>query len=671
MELELDNTEIVFDFEINAFNNSSGEETSYPFININGEMIHDDELKRLLRSDKKKDKKRRKQLVTDIIEQDYRNVFKYILFCGYKLDEILNDREQTALHLTFYNNPGYLLEPNGAFLVPNCTSDINHTDSKGLTHLHVACVIGNIELVKKLLENKSINVNAPYRFDKGDYGRGELNPLHFAVLNLRLDIVKLLLENGADVHATDFLGRTPLHIACGVSNYRPCYSWTKDWKIVEILVKHQSKVNALDNYGNTPLLSIYENYFLYDVDFLYRVYINDTEYQRSELSAVDLIKAQSKKLEILMSHGADISVRNRNGNTIIHCIINDLKTLRTPSHASNISFNDAYHTKIIQTVISADSKQANLVNNQNETPLLLAVSYLSLDIVKILLKCDIDLKNFKFDDKNQNCFKHLCIVPNFETVKNLINIQKLLLSKGYNMSLQDNLVIFKFFTHDFDDCKCRKALDSYDILFKIMNLLYFGSTAHIKHVLKSLDLSALAAIEDSFNYLIDDQLLKNFVNYLRYMEYADLYLDQQVKDVVNELYLTFNEMITKITFEKPAVELRRLKSKKLRSNISLHEIMMKHPHDVYHFIKDLNFGEKYLKDFPVYGNIIKGHSTRAIIRNHLEQSMYPYIEKLLFPLLPDSCCHEILYYLSNEDVLNVAIAISYSVVKIPNTISTL
>lgn len=43
-------------------------------------------------------------------------------------------------------------------------------------------------------------------------------PLHLACRRENTQIVNILLENGAEVNATDGLGDTPLHIACENSN---------------------------------------------------------------------------------------------------------------------------------------------------------------------------------------------------------------------------------------------------------------------------------------------------------------------------------------------------------------------------------------------------------------------------------------------------------------------
>jgi len=70
----------------------------------------------------------------------------------------------------------------------------------------------------------------------------EYTPLHWAALHNRLEVVNLLLANGADVNASPDTGHTPLH--AGYSNAR----------IVRALLANQANPNAKTKEGKTPLL---------------------------------------------------------------------------------------------------------------------------------------------------------------------------------------------------------------------------------------------------------------------------------------------------------------------------------------------------------------------------------------------------------------------------------
>lgn len=70
-----------------------------------------------------------------------------------------------------------------------------------------ATLSGHYEVVKLLIEHGA-DVNAR----KGTYNTVEI-PLMYAVQYERFDIAKLLIDNGADVNTKDNDGKTPLMIA--------------------------------------------------------------------------------------------------------------------------------------------------------------------------------------------------------------------------------------------------------------------------------------------------------------------------------------------------------------------------------------------------------------------------------------------------------------------------
>ncbi|KAF8535973.1 ankyrin repeat-containing domain protein [Trichophaea hybrida] len=73
-------------------------------------------------------------------------------------------------------------------------------------------------------------------------GKGRA-PLHIVC---HPDVAKVLLDNGADVHATDVSGCTPLHPSAHG------YSFQSD-DITRVLFEHGADVNAKDLDGRTPL----------------------------------------------------------------------------------------------------------------------------------------------------------------------------------------------------------------------------------------------------------------------------------------------------------------------------------------------------------------------------------------------------------------------------------
>lgn len=102
--------------------------------------------------------------------------------------------------------------------------------------IHDAAQKGDLQRVRELLE---ANPNLANQKDSG-FGR---TPLHWAARGVHLDVLRLLLEKGADPKAEDNSGITALHSACegGLA------------KIVEILIEKDFYVNKPDRYGFSPL----------------------------------------------------------------------------------------------------------------------------------------------------------------------------------------------------------------------------------------------------------------------------------------------------------------------------------------------------------------------------------------------------------------------------------
>lgn len=109
---------------------------------------------------------------------------------------------------------------------------------KGLTSdwpLHVACGLGDVERVKKLLA-EGAKVDEPNNGWKN-------TPLHFAAGGGHVDVAKVLVEQGAKLDATNVLGAQPLHVCAGADTL----------EFAKWLVAEGVDMNVPDYDGNTPL----------------------------------------------------------------------------------------------------------------------------------------------------------------------------------------------------------------------------------------------------------------------------------------------------------------------------------------------------------------------------------------------------------------------------------
>jgi ankyrin repeat protein len=107
-------------------------------------------------------------------------------------------------------------------------------DERGRSFLHVGCRAGDVDLVRRMLE---------YGADVGARDSGGQTPLHVACQNGHVDSARLMLAAGADPNARDLQGLTPLHLAC-MSDHDDC---------ARVLLRGGADVNARELWDVTPL----------------------------------------------------------------------------------------------------------------------------------------------------------------------------------------------------------------------------------------------------------------------------------------------------------------------------------------------------------------------------------------------------------------------------------
>jgi len=148
-----------------------------------------------------------------------------------------------AIHIAAYNdNPGVVIllcQEYGVDVNCSISETLEEKPKKGITALEWAARMGHTEVVKLLLDNKA-DVNASRHTDGA-------TPLHVAAQEGHTEVVKLLLDNKADVNASmHTVGSTPLLILIAAYNGHT--------EIVKLLLDNNADVNAsMRTVGSTPL----------------------------------------------------------------------------------------------------------------------------------------------------------------------------------------------------------------------------------------------------------------------------------------------------------------------------------------------------------------------------------------------------------------------------------
>ncbi|XP_044026576.1 histone-lysine N-methyltransferase EHMT2 isoform X3 [Siniperca chuatsi] len=151
------------------------------------------------------------------------------------------------------------------FLVQN-GGCVYHVEEDGYTGLHHAAKLGNLEIVNMLLETGQVDVNAQ---DSGGW-----TPIIWAAEHKHVEVIKALLNRGADVTISDKELNVCLHWAAYAGNV----------DIAELVLNSGCSLASVNMHGDTPLhIAAREGY----------------------LECVTL----------LLSRGADIDIMNREGDT--------------------------------------------------------------------------------------------------------------------------------------------------------------------------------------------------------------------------------------------------------------------------------------------------------------------------------------------------------------------
>jgi ankyrin repeat protein len=209
------------------------------------------------------------------------------------------------------------------------------------------------------------------------YGK---TPLIWSAEYGRQEVVRLLLEQGADVNANDRRKRTALYWAVG----------NRDEAIVRLLLKHHADVNSRDDGGREVLpravwdqqIAIVQLLVEYEADVNARA---DTGgYRTAEEWSVlheAAYNGTEKIVELLLKFGASIRAETTKGQTALHMAAKN-------GHAGAVK----------QLLLALERKNSSLMraatdrkNNKGKTPLHQAAKNGQDEVVQLLLRHNVDV----------------------------------------------------------------------------------------------------------------------------------------------------------------------------------------------------------------------------------------------------------------------------------------
>ena len=215
-------------------------------------------------------------------------------------------------------------------------ADVNSVDFEGWSALSYAINNGDIEIAKLLLTNKAKI--------KGEL----LLAIKSPIIESRIDMMKLLIDNKANINYTDDDGFTPLNIAIETGNMETAkllitngadvnslmqdgvsligYAIAQNnMDLLQILIENGANINNTngDSWADTPLMTASR----LGLDNVVRILLS----RNADINAVDMngntalhtaaLNSQLSVIKLLLEKNPNLDIQNKVGNTALHLAV--------------------------------------------------------------------------------------------------------------------------------------------------------------------------------------------------------------------------------------------------------------------------------------------------------------------------------------------------------------
>jgi ankyrin repeat protein len=167
-------------------------------------------------------------------------------------------------------------------------------------------------------------------------------PLHAAAAGYRKDMLKALLQNGADVAAVNRRGATALHYATDGAPESPCWNPKAQFDTISLLIDAGASPDAFDKSGVAPLHRAVRQRCSTAVDCLLRkgasvrlknksgstpLHLAVQNTGKSGSGSPEAKALQKEIIKLLLQAGASPKDRDGSGNTALESATGDAKSL--------------------------------------------------------------------------------------------------------------------------------------------------------------------------------------------------------------------------------------------------------------------------------------------------------------------------------------------------------
>ena len=286
------------------------------------------------------------------------------------------------------------------------------------TPLHFAVMDSKLEMVRFLL-SRGANIEAVGKFG---------TPLQLAVNLAETDIIKLLIKSGADIQRAKPRGSTLLHLTIaskGLSSSQIKRTGKDERRMsaVKVLLESGLGVNVTDKHGRTPLMLAANREYVKTAEYLIKAGADVNHQDKKGNSALFTIggmrfskKGSPNQLEVfklLVNAGADMTHTNKNGDTVAYTTCN---------------------SDIIE-MLASRGFDFNRKNKRGDSPIHAIAGYCDVSVIEKVVKLGGSL-----DNQNNYGTTPMHTVVYKDARKNSLNKKRLvdLLSKMTDMKVKDS-----------------------------------------------------------------------------------------------------------------------------------------------------------------------------------------------------------------------------------------
>ena len=364
-------------------------------------------------------------------------VIKVILESGSDVNAI-DSENRTSLHLAIETMGNFSLDV--VKLLLSNGADVNTADRFGQIPLHLACKKGDCDTVKLLLDSGS-DINRSTKLG--------MLPLHYSLRYGNTDIVQNLLQRGSNVNCFALDLKEEIRVRSQLTSALFIAISQKNYNIVKALIEHGADVNLRDEYGTSALHYATENSWTEGIGLLLENRAEPNVIGGFHKGTAIHIVAKRNLLDVLkmlVKYGADVNAIDHSGSTALHYAarIGAVETVKfLLQNSANVkAFTDStWSTPLhLAAIVNSPSTLRLLIEHgadldaadgRNKTALDLAAQFGLEENTRLLLKSKCE----KADESRTRWPSSFAL--HFAARHSSFNILKMLIRQGYSVNAVD------------------------------------------------------------------------------------------------------------------------------------------------------------------------------------------------------------------------------------------